>query len=172
MSLAVEIEGFDWLIDWLLIYVPHTNISLIWRRHHYRRKAAKFRPMLGAQGLWAGRDLYRATSAVTRGLHFSSLIRMSVPFNRLLQQTRGCGGSILTSVLTVLFMLFNAIYMYLIIFYFPFNIFLCNNVHGISFIFHQLTWHPFINKPLLPLKFLMPRPLSIVNFHWFLPVLN
>jgi hypothetical protein len=29
--------------------------------HHCRWRAAKFRPMLGAQGLWAGRDLYRAT---------------------------------------------------------------------------------------------------------------
>jgi hypothetical protein len=31
--------------------------------------------MLGAQGLWAGRDLYRATPAVTRDLGFSGLIR-------------------------------------------------------------------------------------------------
>jgi hypothetical protein len=31
--------------------------------------------MLGAQGLWAGRDLFRATPAVTRGLGFSGLIR-------------------------------------------------------------------------------------------------
>jgi hypothetical protein len=30
----------------------------------------KFRPMLSAQGLWAGRDLYRATPAVTRDLDF------------------------------------------------------------------------------------------------------
>jgi hypothetical protein len=45
-------------IDWLF-YVPLKNISPIWRRHHYRWRTAKFRPMLGAQGLWAGRDLYR-----------------------------------------------------------------------------------------------------------------
>ena len=32
-------------------------------------------PMLGAQGLWAGRDLYRATPAATRDLGFSGLIR-------------------------------------------------------------------------------------------------
>ena len=56
----------DWLIDYLLFYVPLKNISLIWRRHHCRWRAAKFRPMLGAQGLWAGRDLYRATPTVTR----------------------------------------------------------------------------------------------------------
>jgi hypothetical protein len=65
----------DWLIDYLRFYVPLKNISLIWRRHHCRWRAAKFRPMLGAQGLWAGRDLYRATPAVTRGLGFSGLIR-------------------------------------------------------------------------------------------------
>jgi hypothetical protein len=41
----------DRLIDYLRFYVPLKNISLIWRRHHYRRRAAKFRPLLGAQGL-------------------------------------------------------------------------------------------------------------------------
>jgi hypothetical protein len=56
--------------------------------------------MLGAQGLWAGRDLYRATPAVTRDLAFSGLIRRIAPFSRLLRHTRGCGGSILTRILT------------------------------------------------------------------------
>jgi hypothetical protein len=98
-----------WLIDYLLFYIPLKNISLIWRRHHYRWRAAKFRSMLGAQGLWAGRDLYRATSAVTRDLGFSRLIRMKwpltickgmqiiysypdphgSPFSRLLRHARG-----------------------------------------------------------------------------------
>jgi hypothetical protein len=91
------------LIDYLLFYVPLKNILLIWRRHHYRWRAAKFRPMLaiGAQGLWAGRDLYRATPAVTLGLGFSGLIRRTAPFNRLLRFARGCGGPILTWALTV-----------------------------------------------------------------------
>jgi hypothetical protein len=70
------------------------------RRHHCRWRAAKFRPMLGAQGLWAGRDLYRATFAVTRGLGVSGLIRRTASFSRLLRHTRGCGGSILTRILT------------------------------------------------------------------------
>jgi hypothetical protein len=74
-----------WLIDYLLFYVPLKNISLIWRRHHCRWRAAKFRPMLGAQGLWAGKGLYRATPAVTRGLSFSGLIRRTAPFSRLLR---------------------------------------------------------------------------------------
>ena len=89
-----------WLIDCLLFYVPLKNISLIWGRHHYRWRAAKFRPMLGAQGLWAGRGLYSATPAVTRGLGFSGLIRRTAPFSRLLRHSRGCGGSILTRILT------------------------------------------------------------------------
>jgi hypothetical protein len=56
--------------------------------------------MLGAHGLWAGRNLYRATPAVTRYLGFSGLIRMTAPFSRLLRHTRRCGGSILTRTLT------------------------------------------------------------------------
>jgi hypothetical protein len=43
----------------------------------------------GAQVLWAERDLYRATLAVTRGLVFSGLIRRTFLFSRLLQHTRG-----------------------------------------------------------------------------------
>jgi hypothetical protein len=90
----------DWLIDYLRFYVPLKNFSLIWRRHHCRWRAVKFRPMLGAQGLWAGRDLYRATPTVTWDLGFSGLIRRTAPFCRLLRHTRGCGGSILTRILT------------------------------------------------------------------------
>ena len=90
----------DWLIDYLLFYVPLKNISLIWRRHHYRWRTAKFRPMLGAQGLWAGRDLFRFTPAVTRGLGFSGLIRRTALFSQLLRHTKGCGGSILPRILT------------------------------------------------------------------------
>jgi hypothetical protein len=67
------------LIDYLLFYVPLKNISLIWRRHQYRWRVAKFRLMLGAQGLWAGRDLYRATAVVTRDLGFFGLIRRTAP---------------------------------------------------------------------------------------------
>jgi hypothetical protein len=78
------------LINYLLFYVPLKNISLIWRRHHCRWRATKFRPtcMLGAQGLWARRDLYRATPTVTRDLDFSGLIRRTAP------------GPILTRILT------------------------------------------------------------------------
>jgi hypothetical protein len=61
------------LIDFIRFYVPLKNFSFVWRRHHYRWRAAKFRPMFGAQGLWAGRDLYRGTPAMTRDLGFSEL---------------------------------------------------------------------------------------------------
>jgi hypothetical protein len=60
---------------------------------------AKFRPMVNAQGFWAGRDLYRATPAVTRELGFPGLIRKTAPFSRLLRHTRGYGKSI-TRILT------------------------------------------------------------------------
>jgi hypothetical protein len=60
---------------------------------------ANFWHVLSAQGLWAGRVLYRATPAVTRGLGFSGLIWRTASFSRLLRHTRGCGGSFLTRIL-------------------------------------------------------------------------
>jgi hypothetical protein len=88
------------LIDHLLFYVPLKNILLIWRRRHYRWRAAKFRLMLGTQGLWAGRDHYRATPTATRDLGLSGLIWKTYPFSRLLRHAWGCGGPILTRILT------------------------------------------------------------------------
>jgi hypothetical protein len=73
------------------------SILLIWRHPHYLWRAAKFRPMLGAQGLWAGRYFHPATP-VTRNLGFSGLIWRTAPFSRLMRYTRGCGGSILTQI--------------------------------------------------------------------------
>jgi hypothetical protein len=47
----------------------------------FPRRAAKFiKPMLGAEGLCrAGRDLYRATNAVTEDSGFSGFIRRTAP---------------------------------------------------------------------------------------------
>jgi hypothetical protein len=45
-------------------------------------------------------DLYCATPAVTWDLGFSGLIQRTAPFSGLLRHTRGCGGSILTRILT------------------------------------------------------------------------
>jgi hypothetical protein len=115
----------------ILFYFPLKYFSLIWRRHRYRWRAAKFRPMLDAQGIWAERDLYRATPAVTRDLGFSGLIWRTAPFSRLLRHTRGveiyfnpdphgfpfsrllrhtrgCGGPILTRILTCHLIWFQA----------------------------------------------------------------
>jgi hypothetical protein len=70
LFLHVSFKDMEWikinrvakrLIDYTLFYVP-----LIWRRH----RAAKFRPMLGVQGLVAGRDIYHATPTVTTGPWF------------------------------------------------------------------------------------------------------
>jgi hypothetical protein len=95
------LKGLQTLPDWLFTVLrPLKNFSLIWRRHHCWWRAAKFRPILGTQGLWAGRDLYRATPTVTRDLSFPGLIRRNAPYSRLLRHTRGCGGSILTRILT------------------------------------------------------------------------
>jgi hypothetical protein len=113
------------LIDWLIVLRPAQEyFTYIWRCHHYRRRAAKFRRMLGTQGLWAGRDLYRATPAVTQGPRFfqshpkdrpiqSPLntrgdgenlfwpgYTHGSPFSRLLWHTREYGGPILTLILT------------------------------------------------------------------------
>jgi hypothetical protein len=111
--------GGDWLFIVLLFYVPLKNISLTRRRHHYRWRAVKFRPMLGAQGLWARRDLYRATrtsvfSVISEGPPHSvascntqggvedlfspgsSLVPYQSPFMKHL----GCGRPILTRIYT------------------------------------------------------------------------
>jgi hypothetical protein len=71
-----------------------------WGLHHYQRRAAQFRTMLGAHRLWVGKNLYRAISAVTRCLGFPGLTRKTTPFSHLLRHTRECGISILTRLLT------------------------------------------------------------------------
>jgi hypothetical protein len=86
-------------VDWLFrVLRPAQEFFIYMETSPLPVKGCKFRPMLGAQGLWAGRDLYHAP-AVTRDLGFSGLIRRTVPFSRLLRHTRGCGGSILTRIL-------------------------------------------------------------------------
>jgi hypothetical protein len=73
--------------------------SHLWRCHHYRCRAAKFRPKLCAQGHWAERDFYRATPAVTVGLDFSGLIWRTAPFS-LLRHTKECREFFLSRILT------------------------------------------------------------------------
>ena len=53
--------GLPFMVDWLYSVLRHDQEYfnyMNWRRHHYRWRAAKFRPMLGAQGLWAGRSCH------------------------------------------------------------------------------------------------------------------
>ena len=64
---------FDCLFVYLLYYVSLKNFSLMRRRHKYRWKGCII--WAYARSLWAGKDLYRATPALTRELGFSSLIR-------------------------------------------------------------------------------------------------
>jgi hypothetical protein len=88
------------MIDYLGLYVMFKNFSILWRCHHCRWRAGKFRRRLGAQGFWAGRDLYRATPTATRNLGFSGPIQITAPFSPLLRHTKGCGGPILTQIFT------------------------------------------------------------------------
>jgi hypothetical protein len=80
-------------IDWLFIVSRSTKEFFTYIEKSPLLEKGKFRLMLGAHGQWAGRDLYRATPALTRGLDFSGLIRGSSPFSRLLRHTRRCGES-------------------------------------------------------------------------------
>ena len=76
-----------------LRYVPLEDISLPWWRHHWRWRDAEFRSLLLHTYVhWAGRDLYRATLAVTQSLGFCVLM-LSYPkedpsfVGRLLRRT-------------------------------------------------------------------------------------
>jgi hypothetical protein len=60
-----------------------------------------------------GRDLYCATSSVTRGLGFSGLIRRTVPFNRLLPRTDTTPGA----PPPLLFFFFTYFFVFIILFY-------------------------------------------------------
>jgi hypothetical protein len=55
-KLSVCNNGLFVSIDWWLFTVSRIFHLHVWRRHHCWWRATKFRPMLGAQGLWVGRD--------------------------------------------------------------------------------------------------------------------
>jgi hypothetical protein len=93
------IGWIDWLIDWLFTVLGPTQVFYTYMKMS-KLPAANFRPMLGAQGLWAGRDLYHVTLTMTRDLGFSGLIRRTTPFSRLLRHVWGCRGPILTRIFT------------------------------------------------------------------------
>ena len=49
-------------------------------------RTVEFGPLLGACGLWVGRDLYRAVPALTRDLGSHTRIRRNAPLSQLLRQ--------------------------------------------------------------------------------------
>jgi hypothetical protein len=72
ICLIVYSRTSNWLINYLLFYIQLKNFLLIYEDVTITGEGlSKFRPMLGAQGLWTGRDLYRARPAVTRDLGFT-----------------------------------------------------------------------------------------------------
>jgi hypothetical protein len=62
------------LFVWLFI-ATRAIFQLSGGYHHYRWQVCKFWPMLGAQGLWAGRNLYPTTPTATRDLGLYGPIR-------------------------------------------------------------------------------------------------
>jgi hypothetical protein len=104
-DVTTVMEQIIWCVTivWLIIYC-FTSRSRIFHLHGDVTIAGEglqnLGLLLGAQGLWAGRNLYRATPAVTRDLGFSGLIRRTASFSRLLRHAWGCRGPILTRILT------------------------------------------------------------------------
>jgi hypothetical protein len=47
---AKVVQMLDWLMIIFVYYDPLKKFSLIWRRHHCRWRATKYRPMFGARG--------------------------------------------------------------------------------------------------------------------------
>jgi hypothetical protein len=71
--------------------------------HHYRWRTAKFRPMLGVQGLWAGR-IFIVPHMLWHGASVFPVSSEGPPHSvaSLIWHMRGCGGSILTRILMTL----------------------------------------------------------------------
>jgi hypothetical protein len=88
------------MIDYLRFYVPLKIFSLIWRRPHCRWRAKKLGLCSVLRVLEQG-----GVSIVPHLLwHGASVIPVSFegppPFNSLLRLAKGCGGRILTQILT------------------------------------------------------------------------
>ena len=88
----------DWMIVYCITSLSKILPSWIWRWRHCRGRAAKFTPLLGAYGLWAGRDLYRAIPTMTQDIGFYGPISKGPPMlSGLLRWYR---GSFLTGIPT------------------------------------------------------------------------
>jgi hypothetical protein len=98
--ICIHIQTLCTLIDWLFTVLrPAQEFFSYMETSPLPVKGCKIYAYARRSGPLS-RDLYRATPAVTRDLGFSGLIRRTAPFSRLLWHTRGCGGSILTRILT------------------------------------------------------------------------
>jgi hypothetical protein len=91
-SFKVKVHKNDligWLVGWLIIdwltVFCHTHVDTT----PLMLKGCKFNPILSAQGLWAGMDLYDATPTVTWGLDFPVIIQNIVQSDRFLRHARG-----------------------------------------------------------------------------------
>lgn len=83
MRIILYTRMIGWLNVWSFVaFVPLENIPLIWKRQHYRCRAAKCRPMLSTYDFSAGKDLDRATLAATRELNVCCPYLRTVTFNR------------------------------------------------------------------------------------------
>jgi hypothetical protein len=89
--------GYLKLIHHLLFYVSLENLSFIWRRHHCRWRAPKFRPMLSA--FWQG-GIFIVPHLLWHGTSiFPVLSEGPPPFSRCFRHSRGCWWPILTRIL-------------------------------------------------------------------------
>jgi hypothetical protein len=124
-NLFLHAGGNIYLIDLLFtIHVPLKSFSLIWRRHHYRLRAENLGLHLWSalrafeQGwifivthlLWHGASVFQShpkdhpiqlplTIHIGTWKIYSNLNPNGSPFSRLLRQSRGCWGPILTQIL-------------------------------------------------------------------------
>ena len=81
MFCSLKIHGS--LSTLFLFLLFNKNFSLRWKRQHCRWRAEQLRPILGAQSLWAGMDLYSGTLAVTWSLGFFRSHSYDLPIHSL-----------------------------------------------------------------------------------------
>jgi hypothetical protein len=118
-----KIFSLYWLTDYVSLYILLKNFSLIWQRHHYQWRAAKFRHCLAFRSfeqegslschIWCntGPWFFRSPPKNCRiqsplmthkGLSriYSNMDPHGSSFSHLLRHPRGCGVSILSCILT------------------------------------------------------------------------
>jgi hypothetical protein len=90
------------MVDCLLFYVPLENLSLIWRRRHYRWMATTCRFIQYSALLGFQQELILAcyTCCDMGPSFFSYLIRRTAPFSCLLWHASGCRGPVLIQIFT------------------------------------------------------------------------